>query len=72
MGGGDRSCYNCGESGHISRDCRRGGGGGVGGGAGGLCYNCGEGGHISRDCRYPGSLVIMHVLCALSFSHSLC
>jgi hypothetical protein len=53
-GGGDRACYNCGENGHMSRDCpqpRSGGGGG--GGGGGACYNCGEQGHQSRDCPQP-------------------
>ena len=51
QGGGDRACYNCGENGHMSRDCpqpRSGGGGG-----GGNCYNCGEPGHQSRDCSQP-------------------
>ncbi|KAF9992867.1 hypothetical protein BGZ80_008380 [Entomortierella chlamydospora] len=36
-------CYNCGNSGHISRDCteeRK----------EKACYKCGEAGHISRDC----------------------
>jgi cellular nucleic acid-binding protein len=41
FGGGDRACYNCGGSGHMSRDCtepRKEGGGGGGDRA---CYNCG-------------------------------
>jgi len=53
-GGGDRSCYNCGESGHIARDCQNESTGNVrqGGGGGGNrnCYNCGEAGHLARDC----------------------
>ena len=56
-GGSYGSCYNCGESGHLARDCtdpnsnRRGGGGGGGGGRGGSCYNCGNPGHLARDCQ---------------------
>lgn len=53
-GGGERSCYNCGESGHIARDCQNESTGNVrqGGGGGGNrnCYNCGEPGHMARDC----------------------
>jgi hypothetical protein len=45
-GGGDRACYNCGATGHISRECpepdkrqRAGGGGSRGGGGGGGGYS---------------------------------
>ncbi|CAN8276385.1 unnamed protein product [Cochlearia groenlandica] len=41
-------CFNCGEAGHIAKDCGGGGDAGLGGGA--LCYTCGESGHFSRDC----------------------
>ena len=56
--------WQCGEMGHISRECPRGGapgGGGYGGGAGGYgggfgggastktCYSCGGYGHMSRE-----------------------
>lgn len=34
-------CYNCGEQGHKSADCKK------------PCGNCGVAGHISRDCPKP-------------------
>ncbi|XP_024376805.1 cold shock protein 2 [Physcomitrium patens] len=55
VGGGDRPCYNCGEGGHIARDCQNEPTGSVrqgGSGAGGSrnCHTCGEAGHFARDC----------------------
>ena len=53
FGGGDRACYNCGGSGHMSRDCtepRKAGGRGGGGGGDRACYNCGQSGHMSYEC----------------------
>ncbi|XP_010531090.1 PREDICTED: cold shock domain-containing protein 3 [Tarenaya hassleriana] len=55
-GGGGSGCFNCGEVGHVAKECRTGGGGnsygGGGRGAGGEgCYNCGGVGHFARECR---------------------
>lgn len=42
---GQRRCYNCGNNGHISRDCTE-----TGSADSKRCYNCQGSGHISRDC----------------------
>nr|VDD47897.1 unnamed protein product [Brassica oleracea] len=39
------SCYNCGDAGHLAKDCRDGGERGAYG-----CYTCGDAGHLARDC----------------------
>ncbi|XP_054163171.1 uncharacterized protein LOC128961003 [Oppia nitens] len=51
-GGGGRACFNCGDDGHMSRECpkpkKNGGGGGR------SCFKCGEEGHMSRECPKGG------------------
>jgi hypothetical protein len=39
-----RTCYACGEKGHVQAHCRK---------QSAECYNCGERGHISSVCRKP-------------------
>ncbi|GAQ92854.1 hypothetical protein KFL_011690020 [Klebsormidium nitens] len=44
-GGPDaRTCYACGEKGHVRAHCRK---------RNAKCFNCGERGHISSVCRKP-------------------
>ena len=52
----DLSCFKCGQSGHMSRECPQGDKRGRDGGGGGdrACFKCGEQGHMSRECPQGG------------------
>ena len=44
-----RSCYTCGESGHLTRDCPT-----------TRCHYCGRQGHIARSCPYESRHAACH------------
>lgn len=52
----ERTCYRCGMTGHLSRECPQGGAaGGYGAPGGQECYKCGQVGHIARSCPQGGN-----------------
>lgn len=48
QGGGGRACHNCGQEGHISKECDQ-----PRNTANMTCTNCEETGHTWRECTKP-------------------
>ena len=54
------TCWQCGEKGHVIRDCPRASGNESSAVTTRGCYNCGDPRHFWRDCNYPPTCFECH------------